>query len=333
MVAPAIAAAARLIGKKLIPKLAKTASAKRIATVAAPALAKIGIKTGRSKTIVADAARKYYQGSSKGASIAAGSQIARLGSKVVPKSLTGKIIVGATVAPIAKDLYGKLGTSSKAQSGMSPALAERGDIFGGYTEVGGVEGGALGAMPTVGSAARIGALPQIQGLLRDPKVQGALVAAGVIAAGAEALGIIDIIPGVGKAKKAKAKAKAKKKTTVGKRKTAAKRAAGATFKALAKKWKKLSPAAKARYEGMFSEYIKVHREKAISAKSRPKPKKRTTQKRTTKKRTTQKRTVGKRKMSSGMKKQQAKMRAAAKKWKSYKGRMSYQAFMSKALRS
>ncbi len=330
MVAPAIAAAARIVAKKVAtkvaPRVASTSTAKAVKTAAAPALAKIGIKSGRSKTIVADAAKKYYSGASKGASISAGTKLA---SKVIPKSKTGKIIAAATIAPVAKDLYGKLPTSSRSGSGGNVALTSRNELAGGFSEVGGVEGGAFEAMPTVGSAARIGALPQVQSLIADPKIKAALVGVGLVGAAAEALGVIDVIPGVGRPK---AKTAAKKRKTTAKKKkatSAKKRAAGATFKALAAKWKKLSPQAKARYEGRFSEYIKVHREKAIASKSKPRPKKRTTKKRTTK---TKRKTGGKRRQTAAVKKQQSKMRAAAKKWKSYKGNLSYQAFMSRELK-
>lgn len=327
MVAPAIIAAARVAAPKVVARLAPkvvpraTTAAKTVRTAAAPALAKLGVKTTTPKA-AQTAIKTYAQGTSKGASIAAG---AKLASKVVPKTATGKIITAAALTPVAKDLYGKVKTSSKSGAGMSPSITGREEIYGGFSEVGGVEGGAFEAMPTVGSAARVGALPQVQGLLADPKVKAALVGVGLIGAAAEAAGVIDVIPGFGRPKaKTTKKRKTTKKTTA--KKTAAKRAAGASFKALAAKWKKLSPQAKARYEGRFSEYIKVHREKAISSKSKPTYKKRTT------KRTTKKRSGGKRKMSGKMKAQQSKMRAAAKKWKSYKGSMSYKDFMSKELK-
>lgn len=330
MVAPAVAAAASLLGragaKQVIKRAVPTVAtkSKNIKPVVTAGLSKLGIKTGTSATKAKTALQTYTQGVSKGASISAG---AKLASKVVPKSKTGKIIAAATVAPIAKDLYGKVGTTSKASSGGNISLTERNELAGGFTEVGGVEGGAFEAMPTIGSAAKIGALPQVQGLISDPKIKAALAGVGLVGAAAEALGVIDVIPGVGRPK---AKTAKKRKTTAKKKKTTAKtRAAGASFKALAKKWKKLSPQAKARYEGRFSEYIKVHREKAISSKSKPKYKKRT--KRTTK-RTTKKRTGGKRKQTSAVKRQQSKMKAAAKKWKSYKGNLSYQAFMSRELK-
>lgn len=84
-----------------------------------------------------------------------------------------------------------------------------------------------------------------------------------------------------------------------------------TFKTLGKEWKRLPKTQKAKYEGQFNAYVKVQKEMRSTVKgghkkrSNPKPKK------------------------GG---QQNRMKTAAKKWKSYKGRDSYQEFMSKALR-
>ena len=84
-----------------------------------------------------------------------------------------------------------------------------------------------------------------------------------------------------------------------------------TFKTLGKEWKRLSKTQKAKYEGEFNAYVKVQKEMRSTVKGghkkrpNPKPKK------------------------GG---QQNRMKTAAKKWKSYKGRLSYQEFMSKELR-
>jgi len=330
MVAPALVAAARIVATRAAPKVIPrvVTTAKTVKTAVAPTVQKIAPQAAMSVKKAQTAIKGYTKGpTSKGTSIAAG---AGLASKLVPKSITGKVIVGATAAPIAKDLYGKISGGEK--SGQSPATVGRADIYGGYSEVGGVESGAMASMPTIGSAARVGALPQIQGLLADPRVKGALVGAGILAAGAEALGIVDIIPGVGRAKakkttaRKKAKsvtARAKTKTTTARRKASAK---AGSFKALAKKWKALSPAQKAKYEGKFSDYIKVHRERLIASK----PRKKTS---TKKRKTTKKRTTAKgRRMPAKVKAQQGKMKAAAKRWRSYKGNMSYREFMSKELK-
>jgi len=329
MVAPALVAAAGVAGRLGLKQVAKRAlptvasKAKDLKPVVTAGLSKLGIKSGTSAKRAQEALKTYGSGTSKGASISAG---AKLASKVIPKTKTGKVLTAITVAPVAKDLYGKIGTTSKASSGGNLALTDRNDLAGGFTEVGGVEGGAFEGMPSIGSAAQIAKLPQVSGLLSDPKVKAALVGVGLVGAAAEAAGIIDVIPGVGRPK-AKRRKTTKKKTTK-KKTTAKKRAAGATFKALAKKWKKLSPQAKARYEGRFSEYVKVHREKAISSKSKPRYKK----KRKTTKKTTTKRKGGKRRQTAAVKRQQSKMRAAAKKWKKYNGKLSYQEFMSRELK-
>lgn len=324
MVAPALLAAARVVApkvvQKVLPKVAtKTAT---VRTAVSPVVQKYAPQVAMSAKKAQTALKGYTSPTSKGTSIAAGASLA---SKVVPKSLTGKIVAGAVVAPVAKDLYGKIGGGEK--SGQSLATTGRADLYGGYSEVGGVESGAMGVMPTIGSAARVGALPQIQSLIADPRVKGALVAGGLLAAGAEALGIIDVIPGVGRPK-AKKKTTAKRKKTTAKTATARRKATAKkySFKELAKRWKKLSPAQKAKYEGMFSEYIKVHREKGIAAKTTKRRRKTSPVKRRKTTKTT------KRRMPKKVKAQQGKMKAAAKKWRSYKGPMSYREFMSRELK-
>ena len=149
--------------------------------------------------------------------------------------------------------------------------------------------------------------------LKNPVVLGALAAVG-IGVGAYALKktiakkVIGTVVG---------KIRGKKKTTAkGKKTSRAKSNKKYTFAALAKQWKKLSKAGKAKYEGQFSAFIKVKREAGITAKKTTTKRKKTTSK----------------KASGTMKKQQNRMRTAAKKWKSYKGNMSYQSFMSKELK-
>ena len=90
---------------------------------------------------------------------------------------------------------------------------------------------------------------------------------------------------------------------------------GPSFKTLGKEWKKLSKADKALYENKFSDYVKVQKDMRSAAK--------TPQTRPAKKAT------GKSKKQST---QQNRMKAAAKKWKRYTGKMSYQEFMSKELK-
>ena len=96
-----------------------------------------------------------------------------------------------------------------------------------------------------------------------------------------------------------------------------------SMKGLAKKWKTLSPSSKAKYEGKFSDYVKVKRE-AIRAK---KPSRKTSPKR---------KTSTKRKASGSAKKQQSKMKTAAAKWRKMsaaaKAKTSYQKFISKELK-
>ena len=90
---------------------------------------------------------------------------------------------------------------------------------------------------------------------------------------------------------------------------------GPSFKTLGKEWKKLSKADKAMYENKFSDYVKVQKDMRSAAKTpQTRPAKKTTGK--SKKQTTQ----------------QNRMKAAAKKWKRYNGKMSYQEFMSKELK-
>lgn len=86
-----------------------------------------------------------------------------------------------------------------------------------------------------------------------------------------------------------------------------------TFKTLSKEWKKLSKSEKEYYEGKFSEYVKVQKDMRTKAGTK------TTEKKTGKK--TGKKTT-----------QQNRMKAAAKKWKKYSGKLSYQEFMSKELK-
>lgn len=100
-----------------------------------------------------------------------------------------------------------------------------------------------------------------------------------------------------------------------------------TFAALAKKWNKLSPQNKAKYEGKFSDYVKVHREMGIAAKE------------TTTSRTSRKRPAGgsqiktrTKRSTPQLKRQQTRMKEAAKKWRSYSGRLNYHEFMSKELK-
>jgi hypothetical protein len=90
---------------------------------------------------------------------------------------------------------------------------------------------------------------------------------------------------------------------------------GPSFKTLGKEWKKLSKADKAMYENKFSDYVKVQKDMRSAAK--------TPQTRPVKKPT------GKNKKPGT---QQNRMKAAAKKWKRYTGKMSYQEFMSKELK-
>ena len=107
-------------------------------------------------------------------------------------------------------------------------------------------------------------------------------------------------------------------TTRAKRAKKAKKAVttkGPSFKTLGKEWKKLSKADKALYENKFSDYVKVQKDMRSAAK--------TPQTRPAKKAT------GKSKKQST---QQNRMKAAAKKWKRYTGKMSYQEFMSKELK-
>lgn len=325
MVAPAIIAAARVLGgivaKKVVPRALPhiRTAAKTARSVVAPKIAQI---TGRGPApkAAASALKQYTQGTSKGASIAAGS---RLASKIIPKSRTGKVLAAITVGPVAKDLYGRMRPSASRSSGQSLATTSRESIMGGYSEVGGVDSGEGGPMPTIGSAAQLGRIPAIAGLLKDPKVKGALVAAGLLAAGAEALGIIDVIPGVGRPKAKKRKAAKRRKPTKkrkGKKRVSKKKA---TFKALAREWKKLSPRGKARYEGKFSAYIKVHREMRITAKTRKPAKRRKT--------TTKRKRLGRR-QPAAVKKQQSKMKAGARAWKKYHGPKDYRAFMSSYLK-
>lgn len=157
--------------------------------------------------------------------------------------------------------------------------------------------------------------------LKNPLVLGALGAAGIgIGAFALRKTIAKKVIG-GAAKKVRGKKKGTKTTRKGTR-----TGTGAyTMKALAKKWKKLSKNTKAKYEGKFSDYIKVHREKGIAAK-----------KTTTKRKPQRRNAAGKprfgRRQTPAVKKQQNKMKQAAKAWRKYTGSMSYREFISKELK-
>jgi len=83
-----------------------------------------------------------------------------------------------------------------------------------------------------------------------------------------------------------------------------------SFKTLGAEWKRLSKAQKNKYEGEFNAYVKVQKEMRTVAKSGSKKRSNPKSPKTT---------------------QQKRMQAAAKKWKKYKGRLSYQEFMSKEL--
>jgi len=84
-----------------------------------------------------------------------------------------------------------------------------------------------------------------------------------------------------------------------------------SFKTLGAEWKRLPKAQKNKYEGEFNAYVKVQKEMRTVAKSGSKNRSNPKSPKTT---------------------QQKRMQAAAKKWKKYKGRLSYQEFMSKELR-
>lgn len=141
-----------------------------------------------------------------------------------------------------------------------------------------------------------------------------------------ALGILPSRVSAHRAKKPQAKKPTTKKSKTKKvRKPKGK--AEYSFKALAVRWRKLSEGQKRKYEGKFSDYVKVKREGGISAKRNTKK-----SKVSGKVRHSGSKVGGSKRSTKGLKAQQNKMKAAAKRWKSYKGRMTYREFMTKELR-
>lgn len=318
------------VGKKLVGGISKTSAGKIVASSGGSAAAKITGATraalgpggaaavGKVGTRMTTGIAKMPRPARWAADLTGVKGIAggmaRIGTKTgtLGKVKTAAMLGGGALG--AKFTYGLLKPGREEQSPTVPDPQDDGTGETGTYDYND-EGDVGGTNEITGEGYRE--------YLKNPIVQGALAAAGL------GIGAVVLKKALGKGvvKAVISKVRGGKKKTTTRRKTVAKGKGKFTFKALAARWKKLSKSQKAKYENQFSAYIKVHREKGITAKTHAKPR------RVVAGRGKNRGTGKGRNQSTGVKKQQNKMRAAAKKWKSYKGSLKYQDFIKKELRS
>lgn len=323
MALPFLAAGAAKLGASWLARKGVTTAAKKVLTKAAPKVlaslktsgtaAKLARATGSSKILKsAAAAAKSITGIS---SLQKAAKLWKAGGLVSKAKALGYGALGAMGLKFTRDVV----TGAVKPAAATPDIAN--DIFQ-ATEGAGADY-PTDAPPPVAVAPPWDApdiLPDfIEERLEDLS-PAQLKALGYGGAAAAALGlagglyakreeIMDVF-GVGDGTTITAPAERRKAA----KKKPSKTSKDPTFKILSKEWKKLSKGDKEYYEGKFSEYVKVQKDMRTKAGTK------TTKKKTGKK--TGKKTT-----------QQNRMKAAAKKWKKYTGKLSYQDFMSKELQT